>query len=439
MAINSFSGLQLALRGLTAQQRGLDVTGHNIANADRVGYTRQEAVMSSAPSLLLKSGALNGGAGAWLGQGVEVDEYRRIRDQFLDLQTRAQMMSAGQHEATARALGQAQDVLAEPGPDGLGALFSKFWDSWSTLSSNPESTAARAAVVGTAQQLVEGMAQLDAQLGRLQAIAGQEYAAITAAGGPIQRSAEELSRLDAAITQQVSAGRIPNDLLDRRDEILDELSAFGQVSVTDLGGGSISVQFGDAAAPLVNGTTVTWPQALTNPGGKLGGLLTIASATGPIGARRADLDAVAAQLASSVNAIHGGAGGPNFFTGTTAATLAVGVTSATVTPGTGPAAGANDIAIAIAGLRGGAVDNAYGNLVSALGTSAANARRNEATAVALRDAALDRRSEVSGVSMDEEMTNMLRFQRAYQASARAMTAMDETLETLINRTGRVGL
>lgn len=439
MAINSFSGLQLALRGLTAQQRGLDVTGHNIANADRVGYTRQEAVMSAAPSLLIDAGAINGGAGAWLGQGVEVDEYRRIRDQFLDLQTRAQMMSAGQHETTAQALGQAEDILGEPGADGLGALFSKFWDSWSTLSSNPESTAARAALIGSAQQLTDGMARLDAQLGQLQTLAGQEYAAITATGGPIQRAADELARLDSAITQQISAGRVPNDMLDRRDEILDELSALGQVSVTDLGNGSISVQFGDAAAPLVNGSTVTWPQALTSPGGKLGGLLTIASATGPIGARRTDLDAVAAQLASSVNALHGGAGGPNFFSGTTAATIAVNATTTSVTPGTGLAAGANDIAIAIAGLRGGAVDQGYGNIVSALGTSAASARRNEATAVALRDAALDRRSEVSGVSMDEEMTNMLRFQRAYQASARAMTAMDEMLETLINRTGRVGL
>jgi len=436
MAISSFSGLQLALRGLTAQQRGLDVTGHNIANADRVGYTRQQAVLSAAPSLRLGAGALNGGAGAWLGQGVEVDEYRRVRDQFLDLQTRAQMMSAGQHETTARALGQAEDILAEPSDRGLGALFSKFWDSWSTLSSNPESAAARAAVVGSAQQLADGMAQLDAQLGKLQTIAGQEYAAMTAGGGPIQRSADELARLDAAITQQVSVGRIPNDLLDRRDEILDELSAYGQVSVTELGNGSISVQFGDAASPLVNGSTVTWPQALTSPGGKLGGLLDIASATGPIGARRTDLDAVAAQLASSVNAIHGA---PPFFTGTTAATLAVNVTAATITPGSGPAAGANDIAIAIAGLRGGAVDSGYGNLVSALGNGAASARRLEATAVALREAAVERRTEVSGVSMDEEMTNMLSFQRAYQASARAMTAMDETLDTLINRTGRVGL
>jgi flagellar hook-associated protein 1 FlgK len=436
MGISSFSGLQLALRGLTAQQRGLDVTGHNIANADRVGYTRQEAVMSSAQPLMIAAGAVNGGAGAWLGQGVEVDEYRRIRDQFLDLQTRAQMMTAGQHETTASALGQAEDVLAEPGPDGLSALFGKFWDSWSTLSSNPESTAARAAVVSGAQQLVAGMAELDAQLGQLQVYAGQEYAGITAAAGPIQRSADELAQLDVAITQQISAGRVPNDLLDRRDELLDELSAYGQVSVTDLGGGSISVQFGDAAAPLVNGSTVTWPQALTSPGGKLGGLLSIASATGPIGARRTDLNALASQLATAVNAVHGT---PPFFTGATAATLAVNVTAATLTPGTGPAAGANDIAIAIAGLRSGAIDQAYGNIVSSLGNDAASSRRLAATAVVLRDAAIERRTEVTGVSMDEEMTNMVRFQRAYQASARAMTAFDESLDTLINRTGRVGL
>lgn len=436
MSISTFNGLNLTLRGLLAQQRGLDVTGHNIANADRAGYTRQEAVMASAPSLLLKSGAINGGAGAFLGQGVEVDEYRRIRAQFLDLQVRAQSMSAGYAETTARALGQAEDVLAEPGDGGLGALFSKFWDSWSTLSANPESAAARAAVVGHAQTLVAGIQNLDAQLGQIQTLASQEYADLTSATGPIQRSADELARLDAAITQQISAGRVPNDLLDRRDQLLDELSAFGQVSVTDLGGGSMRIHFGDAAAPLVDGSTVTWPQALTTPGGRLGGLLAIASPTGPIGARRADLDAVAAQLASSVNAIHGA---PPFFSGSTAATIAVNATAATVTAGTGPAAGANDIALGIAALRGGAVDGGYGNLVRALGDDAAAARRNESVSVALRDLATERRTEVSGVSLDEEMSNMIRFQRAYQASSRAMTAMDETLETLINRTGRVGL
>ncbi len=434
--ISSFSGLNTALRGLMAQQRALDVTGHNIANADRVGYTRQEAVMSAAPSLLINAGAVAGGAGALLGQGVEVVEYRRIRDQFLDIQVRAQTMSAGQNETLAQALDTAQELLGEPGDTGLNASLSRFWDSWSQLASNPESASARAAVIGHAETLVAGLRTLDAQLGQLQTIAAQDYADRTAATGPIARAAAELAQLDAAITQQIGAGRTPNDLLDRRDEILDELSAQAQVSVTDLGGGSISVQFGDAAVPLVAGSTVTWPQALTAPGGELGGLLQIVSPTGPIGARRTDLDTLAAQLASGVNAVHGA---PPFFTGATAATLAVGATAGTLTPGTGGAAGANDIALAVSALRGGTVDTGYANLVRDLGDAAAASRRLADTATTLRDGATARRQSVSGVSMDEEMTNMVRFQRAYQASARAMTAMDQNLELLINRTGRVGL
>jgi len=436
VSVSGFSGLNVALRGLLAQQRGLDVTGHNIANAERVGYTRQEAVLSAAAPLQLAAGAVAGGAGAWLGQGVEVDEYRRIRDGFLDLQARAQTMTAGQHKTTAQALGQAQDVLAEPGDAGLQALMSKFWDSWSTLAANPESASAKASLVGHAQNLVDGLQRLDAQFAAIQTVAGQQYADLTSATGLVRQTADELARLDAAITQQIGAGRAPNDLLDRRDELLDQLSEYGQVSVTELGGGSVAVQFGDAAAPLTSGSTVTWPQTLTAPGGKLGALLSIQSATGPIGSRRTDLDAVASQLATAVNAVHGT---PPFFTGTTAATLGLGVTAATVDAGTGAAAGANDIALAVAALRGGAAGTTYANLVRSLGDDAAAADRLAATAVTLKAAALERRMEVSGVSLDEEMTNMVRFQRAYQASARVMSTMDEALDTLINRTGRVGL
>lgn len=436
MPVSGFSGLNVALRGLLAQQRGLDVTGHNIANAERAGYTRQEAVMSAAASLQLSAGAVAGGAGAQLGQGVEVEQYRRIRDQFLDLQARAQTMSAGQHQTTAKALGNAEALLAEPGDGGLGKLMSNFWDAWSTLAANPESASAKSSLIGHAQNLADGFRRLDAQLGQLQTVAGQEYADLTSATGVVRQTADELARLDAAIVQQTSAGRTPNDLLDRRDELLDQLSQYGQVSVTDLGGGSVSVQFGDAAAPLTNGSAVTWPQTLTAPGGKLGALLTLQSATGPIGARRTDLDTVAAQLSTAVNALHGT---PPFFSGSTAATLAVNATSATLDAGSTAAAGANDIALAVAALRGGTADGTYASLVRSLGDDAAAADRLAATAVTLKAVALERRTEVSGVSLDEEMTNMVRFQRAYQASARVMSTMDEALDTLINRTGRVGL
>ena len=114
--------------------------------------------------------------------------------------------------------------------------------------------------------------------------------------------------------------------------------------------------------------------------------------------------------------------------------------AATLRAATPPAgAGANDIALAMSVLRGGSADNAYANLVARIGGESRAASQQQTTTQALVDTAEDRRQSASGVSMDEEMTNMVRFQRGYQASARVMSTMDEMLDTLINRTGRVGL
>src|SRR4051794_7459723 len=95
MPVSSFYGLQTALRGLLAEQRSIDVTGHNIANVNTPGYSRQEAVLTASPALIVPSGAVEGGAGAQLGSGVDVQAYRRVRDGFLDAQYRAQSMRLG--------------------------------------------------------------------------------------------------------------------------------------------------------------------------------------------------------------------------------------------------------------------------------------------------------------------------------------------------------
>ncbi len=102
--------------------------------------------------------------------------------------------------------------------------------------------------------------------------------------------------------------------------------------------------------------------------------------------------------------------------------------------------GANDLALKVAALRGSAtIDGSYQKLVTRIGTDVGAAIRQEANSAVLVQSVDDRRQSVSGVSLDEEMTNLVRFQRAYQASARAMSTMDEMLEVLINRTGKVGL
>ena len=103
-------------------------------------------------------------------------------------------------------------------------------------------------------------------------------------------------------------------------------------------------------------------------------------------------------------------------------------------------AGSNDIALAVAKLSGTpSVDGVYRTFVTKVGSDVAEAQRLQANAQVLTDSAQDRRESVSGVSMDEEMSNLVTFQRAYQASSRAMSTMDEMLDVLINRTGKVGL
>jgi flagellar hook-associated protein 1 FlgK len=101
--------------------------------------------------------------------------------------------------------------------------------------------------------------------------------------------------------------------------------------------------------------------------------------------------------------------------------------------------GRNDVALALAQLRGGSTERLYNALVAEVGGEVQSILRTEANVQALVHAIEDRRQSVQGVSLDEEMTNLIRFQRGYEASARSMTTLDEMLDTLINRTGRVGL
>lgn len=442
MPISSFYGLQTSLRGLIAQQRAMDTTGHNIANASTVGYSRQEAMMAAAPALTIPAGGIQSGAGAHLGGGVEVQDYRRVRDQFLDLQFRAQAMRLGSESTRSEQLGRAETALAEPGDNGVSKQLESFWNAWSDVANAPNDTAAREALIEQTKTLASAFGTVDSQLSMVAAQAGADYDAITAAGGEIASIAGELAALNGTIKSFVSAGESPNDLMDRRDVLLDKLSTYGQVSTADAGSGSLRVSFGDAAEPLVDDTATNWPQALTAPGGKLGALKEISAPGGTIESYRTQLSGIARTLADAVNAVHGGGGGGDFLTyapGREAATLTVAVTAATLRTSATPAPGANETALQIAGLRGGGADNAYRGFVARIGIEVREAGRQEANAQALHDAVDDRRQSISGVALDEEMVNVVRFQRAYQASSRAMSTMDEMLDVLINRTGRVGL
>jgi len=435
-------GLQTSLRGLIAAQEALDTTSHNIANASTVGYSRQEVDLSASRALQIVTGSSDGTGTAELGTGVDLDGVSRARDKFLDLQYRAQAMRLGGLSATVQTMESIEGALAEPGENGISKQLQTFWSDWEGLANDPEDSAARQAVVEAGKALATSLGELNAQLTGAKQVAEAEIAAIAGSGGEVEQKAKEIALLNGAIRSATTSGSEPNDLLDQRDLLLDELSALGQVSVAEKADGTVEVGFGGAAEPLVSGTEVDWPQTVTEPKGKLGALIELTSAGGTIESLRTELDGFAEGLANSVNEIHTKAGGLAFFTytaGEGAATLAVAVNAAEVQTAADGSSGGNEIATAIGALRGGAVDRSYAAFVTRIGAEMKTAQAGETNAQALLNTVAERRESASGVSLDEEMTKLQSFQRGYEASARAMTALDEALDVLITRTGRVGL
>ncbi len=458
MPISSFYGLQTSLRGLLAQQRMLDTAGHNIANASTVGYSRQEAALVASAALEIPSGGIAGGAGAHLGSGVDVQSFNRIRDQFVDLQYRAQNTNLGEWKARAGALDRAELGLSEPGENGINEQLSKFWDAWSVLStSSGDQAPAKKALIEQAAGLADAFKTVRSQIELAKTQSYEEYADLSRpagpgdAGGEIAQIATEVAELNDVIKRFVTAGDMPNDLLDRRDQLLDQLSEFGQVSVDAQADGTYNVSFVDKLSagttyPIVTGATATWagPPAADGwaPGGRLGGLLDASKPGGTLDGYLSSLDAIAGALPTAVNAAYGG----TFFQtgpGPAAATLRVNAALEAdyhlIDPGSG-ASGSTDLALAVSQLRDHpAIDQAYRAFVAQVGSQVREANRQEGNSQVLTDAVENRRQSVSGVSLDEEMANLVRFQRSYQASSRAMSTMDEMLDVLINRTGRVGL
>jgi flagellar hook-associated protein 1 FlgK len=448
MAISSFYGMQTSLRGLIAQQRMLDTTGHNIANASTKGYSRQEAVLSASAAMQVQV-ASSSAAGSHLGSGVDVDGFRRVRDQFLDAQYRGQNTNLSEWSARAQSLDSAELSLAEPGDTGINEQLTKFWKSWSDLSKNPDNDAAKQAVVQQANALTDSIHSVRSQMVAAQASATGQYDAIAGPGGEVSKIATELAGLNKTISSFITNGDMPNDLMDRRDLLIDQLSGYGQVSVEQLETGSMNVSFVDGTSgtsyPIVADRTAAWagpPSGGWSPGGEMGGLLSAAkSPGGTIDGYLTQIDSISSSLVSTVNAAYGG----DFFSAGTPAGATIAVAApiqaapSSIRAGTG-ATGSSDLALAISQLQGNsAVDGAYKAFVAKVGGDLNESTRMQANAQVLADSVEDRRQSVAGVSMDEEMSNLVRFQRAYQASARAMSTMDEMLDVLINRTGKVGL
>jgi len=463
--MSSFAGLQTALSGLVAQRYGLDTTGANVANANTPGYSRQRVVLdpmsttSAAPSLFSR----NDGPGS----GVRVSDLQRVTDQLVATRVRQERSTAEFMAVDRAAWSRIEVALGEPGDTGLTTRLSALWASWSDLANSPDSGAARAQVLQT------GAAVTDT-LGALATGVDQAWAdtrgSVQLLVDEVNATARSVADLNHAVRDATAAGSSPNELLDQRDALVVRLSELtggtvraGELNQVDVYIGGTAVVRGDRVTALTvdpaSAGSLADAQAgipvrlagaagavLEVPGGKLGATIVALQSTWP--GVMARLDATAAEIAGKVNAVHSsgkgldGVSGRSFFTGTTAATLAVAVTDpahVAAAAGTGGTLdGTLADALATIGQGTASPDAGWRSFVSDVGSmSQAAQRRSQAQAVVVGDV-MAAREAVSGVDIDEELTNMVMFQRAYEGAARMLTAVDEALDTLINRTGVVG-
>jgi flagellar hook-associated protein 1 FlgK len=475
--VSTFSGLNTASTGLWAQQRALDVTGQNVANVNTPGYSRQRAELQSvAGSTVPAMFAVSNG----IGQGVNADSVSRIRDAFLESRAQTEHAATASLTVGQATLGQIEDAFREPGATGLQQQLADMWAGWSDVMNNPTELGARSEVFQRSQTLAAGLNTTSATLDQQWS---QNLDSLQTLVGDANASAGAIADLNQAIKRATQMGLPSNELADKRDALVLTLSdQIGATSSTN-DDGTIDVQVGGAT--LVSGTHAmslkvagsndpadsaavatdpphieTFPGGTTvRPGGTAEGQLIAMTTTIP--GYKSQLDDIAAQLARDVNAVHqtgydldGNQGGPVFdggpgSTAVTAGTIRVAITgerqlaAAKLAPADagGAVSGDNQIADALYQLRLGTtgVDANYRKMIVGLGVEASTATNNLSTQSVISTQVDASRESVSGVSIDEEMSNMLQFQHAYSATARMITTIDETLDTLINHTGRVGL
>lgn len=451
---STFGSFSIALSALQYNRSGLDVAAGNIANAGTAGYSRRVLVGETV--------GLTVGAAVWsrsdqAGAGVRVGAVQRSVDVFLDARSRVENGRLASVEVRAGVLERIERAVGEPSESGLQEALSQMWSAWSTLAQDPDGDAARQQVLAAASSVASG-------LNGLARAVDQEWtshrAGLDAAVSEVNTAASAVADLNRDIRLATASGTDTNTLLDQRDLLLGELAALTGATVTfnddataDVVVDGVALVTGqDAFAMTVTGSADMAgsdpvgvqiggsPVALT--GGVTGG--AVQALTSVLPGLRDGLDVVAVSVAGAVNAVHSGGYdrsgtlGGDFFTGTTAGTIAVAVTDLDRVAANGSPTsldGANAAALAALAETADGPDQAYRTFVSGLATDAAATNRSVLTQATLVGSVDGARMSLSGVDTDEEMVLLVAHQRAYEAAARVMTTLDAVLDTLINRTG----
>jgi len=474
MAIGLNTAFEVGRKGLRAQLFALNVTGNNIANVNTPGYSRRAVNMETAPPLTTTEGVF--------GQGVNVDGVRRFRDNLVDRQVRIAHQEVGNQAVKERVLRQIETIYNEPADKGLRGLLSQFFDNFQELANDPENVTTRHNVREQANVLIDAFHRIDNQLTILSRDIEFELQRKVA---DINEYAAAIADLNIKIATAESMGASANDFRDERDIMLDELSKNIDVVTSESSNGMVNVVAGGRS--LVFGPEYTGFDILTEnvngelhsylvgegdnvkfniSNGEIKGLLD--SRNDIIPRYREYIDTLANSIITQVNRIHVvGAGlqgsldevpyNNYFFSGSNAENITLdgaieqdvnniaaahrdittdeqGRVTVTANPGN------NEIALQIAELKRAlvlqnstqSIPDYLNSIIGNLGVETEQAIGTGLNQQKLVNEFQNIRDATSGVSLDEEFADLIKFQRGYQASARFVNAIDEVFETLIN-------
>lgn len=464
-----FGSLNNSVKALNAQTRGLETAGRNLANVNNANYARQRVVFGDRGVVITPSGPAS--------LGLEALSTMHLRDSMMDTQVSREMSLTAKLETMQSALDTAQAGLGQSisssssdsasTTQGLAENLTAFFNAFTSLAAKPTDVGERQTLIQKAHIMAERLNLSDARLEQSQSDLSASVVTDVASANDILATIGELNGQISRFEINFPGGAV--DLRDQRQAKLEELAKImdfktradttyeGQIVVytTDSGGTeSILVQNEDHAT-LGTDATVSNVTSTGVPSGAAVNLsITTGSIAGALEARdttiqdmRDQLDAIAAQLVSSVN----GAYGANFFVsgGTTAGTIDVdsAITASTLTAGTGTS-GDNSIALAVASLATEVFDSVSGDYidgtfsqyydksVSGLGQALSSVSARLSDQKTIQQLVVSQRDSVSGVSLDEEMADLMKYQRAFQANSRVVSTINDLLDNIVNQMGR---
>lgn len=490
-------GYSIAITGMRMAERGLNVTGHNIANISTPGYSKQQLISNDLRYIEIP------GVGT-AGIGVDVDELRQLRDNFLDINYRKESSTLHYWDVKNKNLEEIQAIIDEPFGKGLQQTMNQFWEGWHGLVKEPDNLTVRALLRQKANVMVNAFNNIGSQLSKLQSDINKE---IISRVDEVNNIAGQIAELNMKIKTNEITGDRANDYRDKRNLLLDKLSKIVDIEfketfdgLMDVSIGSIQLVHGVYTQDIIVGENVPgssyvspiWERTgefVKIKSGELKGYLEIRGemaqggfgsvsdgspeVPGPLSididerqtipSLKEKLNALLYTLATEVNEIHTtGYGidalpttGLDFFTAidpskplemgniqVNPALIDLNLIAGASTPVKGDGNNAQKITeLKYAKMLGSATDpldfdEFYRDTISRLGIRSQEAVRMVENQNKLVQSIESKKEVISGVSLDEEMANILKYQHSYQANVRVLNTIDSMLNRIMTMVGR---